>query len=201
MSSSDSAAPCSRPGPLDGLSQLFQQGQRAMGGLAGQLQGWMASMQQQHQQRVHAAGHNLGLPLPDLSSGKPWWNKSSPAAESKPVAQARQPPGWGAGPSQGPIPTQPHHAQPFSTAVALASLTAASASSYASSSDNGSSGVSAAKKAELGRATWTLLHMLAAQFPDKPTRQQQRDAKELIMCLTRIYPCSDCASHFKEIVK
>lgn len=60
---------------------------------------------------------------------------------------------------------------------------------------------SAAMKAELGRATWTLLHMLAAQFPEKPTRQQQRDARELITCLTRIYPCGECASHFTEIVK
>eukprot|EP00899_Mesostigma_viride_P014251 jgi/Mesvir1/22827/Mv20089-RA.1 len=56
------------------------------------------------------------------------------------------------------------------------------------------------RKAELGRATWTLLHMLAAQFPEKPTKQQQKDAKELIYILTRIYPCGECAKHFREIV-
>lgn len=55
--------------------------------------------------------------------------------------------------------------------------------------------------AELGRATWTFLHMLAAQYPDRPTRQQKRDVKQLIECLTRVYPCASCASHFKEIVK
>ena len=33
---------------------------------------------------------------------------------------------------------------------------------------------------ELGRATWTLLHTTAAQFPEKPTRRQQRDAKQLV---------------------
>ncbi|KAM0937763.1 putative thiol oxidase [Dioscorea sansibarensis] len=34
-------------------------------------------------------------------------------------------------------------------------------------------------KEEFGRATWTLLHTIAAQFPDSPMRQQKHDAKEL----------------------
>ena len=33
---------------------------------------------------------------------------------------------------------------------------------------------------DLGRATWTLLHTLAAQFPGKPSRQQRKDAKQLV---------------------
>uniref|UniRef100_A0A7R9VKP3 Sulfhydryl oxidase n=1 Tax=Chlamydomonas euryale TaxID=1486919 RepID=A0A7R9VKP3_9CHLO len=57
------------------------------------------------------------------------------------------------------------------------------------------------RKAELGRATWTLLHTLAAQLPDRPTRQQQRDAKGLVDILTRCYPCGDCAKHFSDIVR
>lgn len=56
-------------------------------------------------------------------------------------------------------------------------------------------------KAELGRATWTFLHTLAAQYPDKPSKQQQKDVKALVDCLTRIYPCGDCAAHFREMVK
>ncbi|RWR77997.1 FAD-linked sulfhydryl oxidase ERV1 isoform X2 [Cinnamomum micranthum f. kanehirae] len=56
-------------------------------------------------------------------------------------------------------------------------------------------------KEELGRATWTLLHTLAAQFPDHPTRQQRRDVKELMSILSRIYPCKECADHFKEVLK
>ncbi|KAK3035747.1 hypothetical protein RJ639_033449 [Escallonia herrerae] len=55
-------------------------------------------------------------------------------------------------------------------------------------------------KEELGRATWTLLHTLAAQYPDKPTRQQKKDVKELMGILSRIYPCKECADHFKEVL-
>ncbi|MCO5572563.1 hypothetical protein L7F22_026319 [Adiantum nelumboides] len=58
-----------------------------------------------------------------------------------------------------------------------------------------------ASKETLGWATWTFLHTLAAQFPEKPTRQQQRDAKELMAILSRLYPCKECADHFKEVLK
>ncbi|KAL0696874.1 hypothetical protein Bca4012_064054 [Brassica carinata] len=56
-------------------------------------------------------------------------------------------------------------------------------------------------KEELGKATWTFLHTLAAQYPEKPTRQQKRDVKELMAILSRMYPCRECADHFKEILR
>ncbi|RWW28439.1 hypothetical protein GW17_00007082 [Ensete ventricosum] len=56
-------------------------------------------------------------------------------------------------------------------------------------------------KEELGRATWTLLHAIAAQYPDQPTRQQKHDVKELLAILSRLYPCKECADHFKEVLK
>ncbi|KAJ1298215.1 hypothetical protein BS78_01G436600 [Paspalum vaginatum] len=56
-------------------------------------------------------------------------------------------------------------------------------------------------KEEVGRATWMLLHTIAAQFPDEPTRQQKRDAKELMHIISRLYPCKECADHFKEVLK
>ncbi|MQL95082.1 hypothetical protein Taro_027735, partial [Colocasia esculenta] len=59
----------------------------------------------------------------------------------------------------------------------------------------------AVSKEELGRATWTLLHMIAAKFPERPTRQQRRDAKELMAIISRLYPCKECADHFKEILR
>ncbi|KAK9286888.1 hypothetical protein L1049_015295 [Liquidambar formosana] len=56
-------------------------------------------------------------------------------------------------------------------------------------------------KEELGRATWTFLHTLGAQFPDNPTRQQKKDVKELMAILSRMYPCKECADHFKEVLR
>jgi mitochondrial FAD-linked sulfhydryl oxidase len=53
---------------------------------------------------------------------------------------------------------------------------------------------------DVGRATWLVLHTLAAQYPDRPTRQQRRDARTLIDVLTRLYPCGECARHFREVV-
>lgn len=54
---------------------------------------------------------------------------------------------------------------------------------------------------DLGRATWVFLHTLAAQFPEEPTKRQERDARELISIMTRLYPCGECARHFEEIVR
>lgn len=35
-------------------------------------------------------------------------------------------------------------------------------------------------KDELGRATWTFLHVLAAQYPEQPTKTQQKDVRALV---------------------
>ncbi|CAN0927141.1 FAD-linked sulfhydryl oxidase ERV1 [Linum grandiflorum] len=56
-------------------------------------------------------------------------------------------------------------------------------------------------KEELGRATWTFLHTLAAQYPEHPTRQQKKDVKELMAILSRMYPCKECADHFKDVLR
>jgi FAD-linked sulfhydryl oxidase len=67
--------------------------------------------------------------------------------------------------------------------------------------DDASTSTTKTTKEDLGRATWTFLHTFAAQYPDEPTRRQERDARELIMILTRAYPCGECAAHFAEIVR
>ncbi|XP_021750995.1 FAD-linked sulfhydryl oxidase ERV1-like isoform X1 [Chenopodium quinoa] len=56
-------------------------------------------------------------------------------------------------------------------------------------------------KEDLGRSTWTFLHTLAAQYPEHPTRQQKKDVKELMTILSRMYPCKECADHFKEVLR
>jgi hypothetical protein len=70
-----------------------------------------------------------------------------------------------------------------------------------SSSGTSTSEDSEVRKAELGRATWTLLHMMAAQYPERPSRQQQRDAAAFINTLARVYPCGSCGAHFQEILR
>ena len=70
----------------------------------------------------------------------------------------------------------------------VASLSqAAAAPAAAWSGGGGGSGGAASSGAvtreEVGRATWTFLHTLAAQYPEKPTRQQRRDARNLVRLL------------------
>lgn len=36
-------------------------------------------------------------------------------------------------------------------------------------------------KEELGRGTWMLLHSIAAKYPDKPSRSERRDIKNLVL--------------------
>jgi mitochondrial FAD-linked sulfhydryl oxidase len=54
---------------------------------------------------------------------------------------------------------------------------------------------------ELGRSTWIFLHTLAAQYPETPSRQNQKDVNNLFDILTRLYPCGHCAKHFKQVIK
>lgn len=94
--------------------------------------------------------------------------------------------------------------------VATASVTAGSTALSVSGASSGggataataaSAEAAASRRAELGRSTWTLLHMLAAQLPDRPSKQQQKDVRGLVDVLTRIYPCGECARHFAQHVK
>ncbi|KAL0661112.1 hypothetical protein Bca4012_097949 [Brassica carinata] len=71
-------------------------------------------------------------------------------------------------------------------------------------------------KEELGKATWTFLHTLAAQvcilnqmlflfLLSSLSRKANKAAKEgyikeLMAILSRMYPCRQCADHFKEIL-
>ncbi|KAL5706809.1 thiol oxidase [Ranunculus cassubicifolius] len=88
----------------------------------------------------------------------------------------------------------------FSSSSSVTPITEANPSLPPSSSNILIKPANPVTKEELGRATWTVLHTLAAQYPDCPTRQQKKDVKELMAILSRIYPCRECADHFKDVL-
>ncbi|KAF2863563.1 hypothetical protein K470DRAFT_254865 [Piedraia hortae CBS 480.64] len=59
----------------------------------------------------------------------------------------------------------------------------------------------ATAKAELGRAAWRLFHTIMARFPDKPTPDEREALHSYIHLFVRLYPCGECAEHFREIVR
>eukprot|EP01138_Halocafeteria_seosinensis_P011369 gb/GECG01011612.1/.p1 GENE.gb/GECG01011612.1/~~gb/GECG01011612.1/.p1 ORF type:complete len:259 (+),score=42.27 gb/GECG01011612.1/:1-777(+) len=83
--------------------------------------------------------------------------------------------------------------------------------STASSASDSSSGVSDRKeetegisepedcpldRAELGNRTWSLLHSMAAYYPEEPTKTDQDSMKAFLQALGKFYPCKFCAAHF-----
>ncbi|KAJ3204866.1 hypothetical protein HDU67_009246 [Dinochytrium kinnereticum] len=56
-------------------------------------------------------------------------------------------------------------------------------------------------KAELGRAAWRLLHTMAGKFPYKPTEAQKDVMRDYIYLFAQLYPCGDCARHFKMVLE
>ncbi|KAK2612134.1 Flavin-linked sulfhydryl oxidase of the mitochondrial IMS [Conoideocrella luteorostrata] len=49
----------------------------------------------------------------------------------------------------------------------------------------------------LGRGTWTLLHSIAATYPDVPSKSQQSDLFSFVKLFSRLYPCWVCAEDFQ----
>lgn len=54
---------------------------------------------------------------------------------------------------------------------------------------------------QLGRSTWTLLHSIAAQYPIKPTIEEQKNATTFITSFSKLYPCWTCADDFRTWLK
>ena len=52
---------------------------------------------------------------------------------------------------------------------------------------------------ELGKGTWTFLHILAATYPLNPTPEVIQDHKLLFQLLPRLYPCPDCRVHMRQM--
>ncbi|KAJ5965524.1 hypothetical protein N7481_012238 [Penicillium waksmanii] len=49
----------------------------------------------------------------------------------------------------------------------------------------------------LGRSTWTLLHSMAATYPEKADTKQQDDMGGFLKLFSRLYPCWVCADDFQ----
>ncbi|CAI6093259.1 unnamed protein product [Clonostachys chloroleuca] len=54
--------------------------------------------------------------------------------------------------------------------------------------------------AALGRSSWTLLHSIAATFPEAPSRAQQGDLVSFVQLFSRLYPCWVCADDFQSYI-
>ena len=56
------------------------------------------------------------------------------------------------------------------------------------------------RRAELGRASWKLLHTMMARFPEEPTADDSLALKTYVQLFARLYPCGDCAAHFQKLL-
>ncbi|KAI0071797.1 FAD-dependent thiol oxidase [Panus rudis PR-1116 ss-1] len=59
----------------------------------------------------------------------------------------------------------------------------------------------ATAKAELGRATWKLLHTMTLRFPEDPTEDERNALSSYFYLLSRLYPCGECAQEFQQLLK
>ena len=53
-------------------------------------------------------------------------------------------------------------------------------------------------KDELGRNTWGFLHTMAANYPERPSTEQQSLMKTFVKTFSEFYPCEVCAFDFRQ---
>ncbi|RCK59511.1 Mitochondrial FAD-linked sulfhydryl oxidase ERV1 [Candida viswanathii] len=54
--------------------------------------------------------------------------------------------------------------------------------------------------AQLGKSSWTILHSIAATYPEQPTTKQQADMKLFLSLFAGFYPCWFCAEDFQRYI-
>lgn len=54
---------------------------------------------------------------------------------------------------------------------------------------------------ELGQATWTYLHTMAAYYPENPSAKLQASMPSFIHTFAEIYPCESCRDHMIQYVE
>lgn len=55
-------------------------------------------------------------------------------------------------------------------------------------------------KEELGRGSWTLIHTMAANYPEKPTPTERVHAAAFFQSIGTLYPCKLCRDHFARYI-
>lgn len=92
-------------------------------------------------------------------------------------------------------------AKSSSTAKSAAAASVAATSIVNSTSETASPKDCPPDVEQLGRSTWTLLHSIAATYPDKPNTTQQNNLKQFMESFASLYPCFYCAEDFREYMK
>jgi hypothetical protein len=57
------------------------------------------------------------------------------------------------------------------------------------------------KREALGYFSWSILHSIAANMPEKPAKNERKAAAQLINGIATLYPCNDCREDFQQSVK
>ena len=55
-------------------------------------------------------------------------------------------------------------------------------------------------KAILGRNTWSLLHTIISNYPNKPSEKDKSTILAFFNSFAVLYPCPVCSKHFKEYI-
>lgn len=56
-------------------------------------------------------------------------------------------------------------------------------------------------RSEIGRASWLLLHTIAANYPNEPTEEEKRKQTEFFYSFSNLYPCHICRLDLLHILK
>lgn len=54
---------------------------------------------------------------------------------------------------------------------------------------------------DLGRASWSLLHTMAAYYPQKPRDDEKRSMNEFIHSFAQHFPCPECRADFQDEIQ